>query len=671
MDGHHRVAIISDGFWRRRFNADPQVVGKTLTFEMGTWEIVGVMPAGFQHPIGATRPTDMWVPFVVPADQRVRGTGRSYYLNVLGRLKAGVTLAAAQAEMDRITAGLAAQTPDWFKDRVVSVRPWRDALLGTQTRSWMLMLLGAVGFVLLIACVNVANLMLARATVRSRDIGIRAAMGASRWQLMRGLLVESLVLSIAGTVLGVVVAYWGVSVLRATLPATLPRLANVAVDLRVLGAAAIAAIATGLFFGIVPAIQSSRPNLTTALREGGRSGAAGNLRQRLRSALVIAEVALALVLLVGAGLFVVSFARLMAIDIGINYRNVLTVPMYPRIDFNNAATRDAQMARAATMVSDALERVRAVPGVERAAAFSGGLPLSNNRTRTGVSVPWRKDEFIGDDSASVRRITPEYFDIVGVALKQGRLFTAVDDAKNAAPVVVLNDIAVTRYFEGRDPLNTVIDIYGNRTVVGVVSSVRMGGPESELGPEAYIPIGPSPSGGADLVMRTRVDPSSLVPAVKAAIWTVAPELPITDAPTFETLFNRLIAQRKFTMLLIGLFGILSIVIAAVGIYGVMAYVVEQRTAEIGVRMALGAERSRILRMVLGRAAVFMAIGLAAGLLLSWLLASTIGGFLFRVEPHDPLVYAAVSGTLAVVGLVAAFVPALRASRVDPLIALRT
>jgi ABC-type antimicrobial peptide transport system permease subunit len=267
-------------------------------------------------------------------------------------------------------------------------------------------------------------------------------------------------------------------------------------------------------------------------------------------------------------------------------------------------------------------------------------------------------------------VTPDYFDIVGVKLRQGRLFTAVDDAKNAAPVVILSDFAVQRYFEGRDPINTVIELNGSRTVVGVVSGIRLGGPESEVRPEAYIPMGQSPLGGGDLVIRTRVDPVSLVPAVKTAVWAAAPDLPITDAPTFESLFNRLIAQRKFTMLLIGLFGILAVVIAGVGIYGVMAYVVEQRTAEIGVRMALGAERNRILRMVLGRAAVFMAIGVTAGLLLSWLLASTISGFLFRVEPHDPLVYAAVSGTLAIVGLVAAFVPALRASRVDPLVALR-
>ena len=378
VDGNHRVMLISDGLWRRRFNADPNVVGKTMTFESGTWQVVGVMPAEFRYPIGPARATDLWVPYVVAERDKVRGPGRSYFLNVVARLKPGATLEQARARMEQITAGLATAHPTWFKDRGIATVTLHDYIVGANVKSWMLMLLGAVGFVLLIACVNVANLMLARASARGRDVSIRAALGASRWQLARGLLVESLVLSCAGTLIGVAIAYWAVEVLRASLPATLPRLSLVAIDVRVLAIAAIVSVVTALLFGIVPALQASRPTLSTTLREGGRSGTASLLRQQLRSLLVAAEVALAVVLLVGAGLFVASFARLMSVPIGLDYRNVVTLPIWPRNTGKDAESRKLIIEQNSTRVAELMTRVQALPGVESASLFSGGLPLSGS-----------------------------------------------------------------------------------------------------------------------------------------------------------------------------------------------------------------------------------------------------------------------------------------------------
>ena len=365
--GRDQVAVLSDGLWHRRFGADPAIVGKTVTFDQGTFEIIAVMPPGFTFPVGPLRSTELWVPWVPAKNEYPRGNGdnRNYNAQVIGRLKPGVTIAQSLAQMEQITAGLKAQHPRWFRDRWVGVQPLHEQVVG-KARGWMLLLLGAVAFVLLIACVNVANLMLARATGKTRDVSVRAALGATRWQLARGLLAESLVLSIAGTALGVLVALWGVELLRASLPPSLPRLNDVGVDLRVLLAAAAAALATGVAFGIMPAWQISRPRLATALREGGRSGHAGLARQRARTVLLVAEVALAMVLLVGAGLFVTSFVRLTRVDLGMDVNETLTVRMYPRVVFD-APDRDAQMARAGDAVMNVLERLRHVPGIEVAA----------------------------------------------------------------------------------------------------------------------------------------------------------------------------------------------------------------------------------------------------------------------------------------------------------------
>jgi predicted permease len=669
IEGNHRVMLISDALWRRRFHADPNVVGRTMTFDSGAWQVVGVMDPEFRYPIGATRATDLWVPYVVPEDDRVRGPGRSYYLQVVGRLKPGVTLEQARARMDQITASLAAAHPNWFRDRGIATEPLHDFIVGPKVKSWMLMLLGAVAFVLLISCVNVANLMLARATTRGREVAIRGALGASRWRLARTLLVESLVLSLAGAALGVLVAYWAIEILRASLPASLPQLSSVALDLRVLAAAAAAAIGTGVVFGLVPSLQGARASLTAALREGGRSGTASLLRQQLRSMLVGAEVALAAVLLAGAGLFIASFARLMSIDVGLDYRNVLTLPVYMRINHDDPGARGAGMAAAQVKTAEILERVRAIPGVEAASLFSGGLPLSSSWSRTSVQVPGREQAFEGESAADIRQITPDYTRVIRQPLIRGRLFTDAD-TKDAPGVVLLSEVAARLYFDGRDPIGQKITINGDRTVVGVVGDIRLEGPEKDARPQAFTPWAQGSSAGGDLVIRTTGNPLHVVSAVRHAVQAVLPDLVVPEAQTFEAMFDRIIAQRKFNMLLLSLFGLLGAVIAAAGIYGVMAFVVEQRRTEFGVRMALGAERRRILLGVLRRAAFCTAAGLTVGLSIAVGLSFLIRSFLFEVQPADPLVFAAIAALLVTIALLAALVPALRASRVDPIAALR-
>jgi predicted permease len=670
VDGNHRVMLISDGLWRRRFNADPNVVGKTMTFESGTWQVVGVMPAEFRYPIGPARGTDLWVPYVVAERHKVRGQGRSYFLNVVARLKPGVTLEQARARMEQITAGLATAHPTWFTDRGIATETLHDYIVGANVKSWMLMLLGAVGFVLLIACVNVANLMLARASARGRDVSIRAALGASRWQLARGLLVESLVLSCAGTLIGVAIAYWAVEVLRASLPA-LPRLSLVAIDVRVLAIAAMVSVVTALLFGIVPALQASRPTLSMTLREGGKSGTASLLRQQLRSLLVAAEVALAVVLLVGAGLFVASFARLMSVQIGLDYRNVVTLSIYPRNTAKDAESRKLVIEQNATRVAELMTGVQALPSVESASLFSGGLPLSGASTRIPVKVPATQKEFTSDEAVDVRFVTPQYMHVIRQPLIKGRVFNDADVLDPGASIL-LNQAAERLYFGGADALGQEIDISKKRRVVGVVADIRLEGPEKDARPQAFIPMTRSMSGqGVDLVLRTTGDPRSVIPSLRSAVQQAFPDIVVPEARTFEEMFNTIIAQRKFNMLLLSLFGVLGVVIAAVGIYGVMAFVVDQRTTEFGIRMALGAGRGGIVGMVLRCAALYVGTGLVVGMGLAIGLSMIVKSFLFNVAPTEPLVYIAIAVLLSAVALVAALVPALRASRVDPIVALRS
>jgi putative ABC transport system permease protein len=669
VPGRDRVAILSDQFWRRHFSANPGVVGQTIAFESGVWTIVGVMPASFMYPAALSKPMDLWVPYAPKPGEFVRGTSANFNLQVIGRRKRGVPVERAQADIERITASLKVQSPEWFHSRGVAVVTLLDTVVGP-VKGWMLMLLGAVAFVLLIACVNVANLLLARATARARDAAVRSALGASRWRILRGLLAESLILSVTGTAIGVALAIWGVHVLRVSLPPNLPRLSEVAVNARVLIGAALVALAVTL--GVTPVWQTSRTALGGSLRESGRSGGAGAARARARSILLSAEVALAVVLLIGAGLFMSSFVRLMRVDLGFNMSNILSADVSPR----RRATK-ADIARLGTNVEAAMAAVRLVPGVQWAALVSGTPPLLLGDDRVTLTVPGRPAFDNPDDLADDKLVTAEYFRVLQVPTLRGRTFTEADSAPGAPPVVLLNEVASARYFAGADPVGASVVVSGTTgasTVAGVVGTVRLQGPEGALRPEVYTPIdwqqGLRGNPILSLVMRTTGDPGAAGPAVRAAIRASAPDLPATSIQTYDELFGVLVAQRKFNMIVLALFGILAVAIAGVGIYGVMSYLVEQQTQEIGVRLALGAEPSRVVGMVLARATRMMAIGMAIGLAAGWVLARFVGAFLFQADPHDPVVYAAAGGVLAIAGLVAALVPARRASRVDPVVALR-
>jgi putative ABC transport system permease protein len=661
VDGSHRVAILSHGFWLREFGGSRDVVGSTIVLDGQPWEVVGVMPRGFSYPVASQSSAEIFAPVAFRPYEKVRSPGRSFVYSVLGRLKDGVSTAQADDEMSRIEAALNEQYPDWTPGARVQVMPWHQALTA-RVWSWMLMLLGAVTLVLLIACANVANLMLVRATVRGREIGIRAALGASRWRIARGLLVEGLLLSGAA-------AAPAVQVLTAWLPENLPRSLSIGIDLRVLLAAAGGAVATGIGFSLAPALQSSRADLSLAFKDGGRNSTYGAAGKRLRNALIVVEVALAVVLLVGAGLFMRSFVGLIRIDPGFDYRGVLA--LYVNFPFERDDDFQEGLRRGSIYVHQALEAVSNVPGVRQAAAVSGGLPLSGGWQTSPVSFPGRP-ELQGDDKEiHTRRVSPDYLQLLRIPLKRGR-YISPEDRAGAPLVVVVNEAAARHYWPDRDPLGERVIIEKlDLTVVGIVGNIRHGGPEAKVNPEAYVPLAQDGVLGAALLMRTDGDPTAFLPAAKAAIWAVNPEQRFTtDIVTLEAHMSRLVAQRRFNMALLALFGLLGLVIAAAGIYGVMGYVVAQRTSEIGVRMALGATRADIVRMILTNAGLLMGLGLAVGFMAARYLSRTVEAFLFQIEPTDPRVFAAAVCTLALSGLIASALPARRAASVDPVVALR-
>ncbi len=469
--GRDRVAVLSDGLWRRRFGADPHIIGRAIPLEDleggpgaaegGKYKVVGVMPPDFAYPIGVARATDIWVPYVVPPDQQIRDPHKSVrYLQVIARLKPGVSLAQAQAQMDQVAAAIEAANPVWNKDSRVGVRPLVDHIVGARIRSWMLLLLGAVGVVLLIACANIANLLLARASAREREIGIRAALGAGRWRLVRQFMTESLVLSAIGTACAVVVAWWAVELLRTSMPEGVPRVTTIALDLRVLATAAGLSLLTGLLVGAVPASHLSKPDLSKALTSGAR--AAGTVPQRMRHALVVAEVALAVVLLVGAALFIGSFVSLIRIHPGFSPEHVLTAQVSPRVEVR------AQPPDSGPLFAEVVERISRMPGVVHA-SMSDGVPLSGGISSTTITVPGTAIDLSAGQSVVVRRVTPEYHDALGIPLRRGRLFNDTD-RRGAADVVIISEAAAKTYFPGEDAIGQIVSIDQNRMVVGVVAT---------------------------------------------------------------------------------------------------------------------------------------------------------------------------------------------------------
>jgi predicted permease len=667
--GRALVAVISHGLWQRRFGGAPSVIGQRLPGQLADFEILGVMPASFAYPAGALKPTDVWLPSVFEAEDRVRANSFGYRLRVIARLKDHVSLAQAQAQMDLITAALKAETPRWFTDRRADVQPLLAAVT-RPVRRWMLMLLGAVAFVLLIACANLATLMLARVHARGRELVIRSALGASRWDLVRIVLVEGVVLSFAGAALGAFAAWLAVDAVRPLLPAEVPRLGGVAVNLRVLGAAALAAIACALIFTAVPALQFAGPAASAPAARLMRANAALPGARWVRGAFVTIEVALAVVLLVGSGLFLASFVRVAGIDLGIDPRHVLSVRVRPPVGTcpNQQCTSwEVAQQRNRGLLQEVLDRARATPGVESAAILGGGLPLRGDLRTENFGIPGRVLPR-GTDLDS-NQITPDYFRVLRVPLLRGRYFSD-DDRAGSEPVVIINEAAAQKFFPGEDPLGQTISFLGLRRIVGIVGNIRHDGPETAWRRQGFIPLHQSTAVGGTLVVRLSREPREVLPGIKSAIWSQFPGLGLPDVETLGQYLSQLIAERRFNMLAIGLLGMLGIAIACTGIYGVVGYMVTQRTQEIGVRMALGARPSTILRSVLGHAATYVLLGLGVGLMGAWLFSTLLASFLFEIGPHNLVVYSAVAALLVGTGLIAAAVPARRASRVDPLTALR-
>ena len=662
VDGKARVAVISYRLWQRRFGGAPDVLDRRLRGQLVDLEILGVMPPSFAYPVGAVDPTDVWLPNVFRPEDRIRGDDFSYRLQVIGRLRDNTSLEQAQAQMDQITAGLALETPRWFEHRIAYVEPLHEYVT-RGVRRWMLMLLAAVGFVLLIACVNLANLTLVRASARSRDLVIRAALGASRWDLARGLLVESLLLSLGGAAFGTIVAALGIEALRAAIPPEVPRVAAIAIDLRVLVATVLVGLASGLLFGAAPLVQVGRSSAGSPTPVT-RTNTVNRTHRWLRAGLVVTEVACALVLLVGSGLFIASFTRVAGVDLGLDPMDVLTVRVRPLVGPKNwALAQQRHPGLLRHLVAD----VRAIPGVEVAALVDGGVPLRGDVRTTELAVPGR--ELPPNAELDFNQISPDYFRAMRVPLLEGRPFTD-DDRQGSEPVVIINQAAAQRYFPGENPIGKTVQFLGVRRIVGVVGNIRHDGPETVWRLQGFVPLDQTQAVGATLVLRLSRDTSDVLPAVKAAVWSHFPDLALPDVQTLSGYLGALVAQRRFLMLLFGLLGLLGTVITCVGIYGVMAYVVELRTHEIGIRMALGARPGAILSSILGQALIYLGAGLAIGLPSAWLLGALVSGFLFQIEPHDVGVYAGVSGMLVMTGVAAALFPARRAARVDPLVALR-
>jgi putative ABC transport system permease protein len=657
-----QVAVLSEGLWKRHFGGDPGVIGRTLTLDGKSRTIVGIMPARFTFP----RNIDLWMPLpFLDGEMQVR---RFHFLQVIGRLRPGVTLAGAQAETDTIAARLEQHYPDSNTGWSLRLTPFRDEVVG-DIRSPLLVLLGAVGFVLLIACANVANLLLARSAARQREIAIRAAMGASRGRLARQLLTESVLLSLAGGALGLVLAVWGTDLLAANIPddalSYIPGGVDFGVDGRVLAFTLGVSLLTGVIFGLAPALQGSHPNLNEALKEGGRSASEGAGRARLRNALVVTEVALSLVLLVGAGLLVKSFVRLREIDPGFDAGNLLTARLpLPLAKYEERAQR-------AAVVEQVLERVRALPGVRSAAAISQ-LPLSGQVGDTYFTVEGRPPDNPNDRPvAQFRNVSHDYFGAMKIPLLRGRAFVE-REASAGEHVIIINDTMARQYFGADDPVGRRLFVDTGEVVpyeiVGIVGDVRQYGLAMEPLAEMYVPN--TALWQANLVVRTAGDPLALVSGVRSAVLQVDEDQPLANVKTMDQYVSASTASNRFQTLLLATFAAVALLLAAVGIYGVVAYSVTQRTHEFGVRLALGAGSGDVLRLVLGHGMRLALIGVAVGTAAALALTRFAASLLFGVSATDPATFLGVAALLAVVTLAACYVPARRATKVDPMVALR-
>ena len=668
--GHAPVAVISHGLWQRRFGGDSSTVGKSVTLDGQSYTVVGVAPAGFQYPdkTEAWIPPFQLVPMLSPTMdlERSRGFG---FLSAVGLLKQGVTIERANDEMAAITARLRQQYPETNNNRFDRVESLRTNLVGERSAA-LLLLLGAVALVLLIACANVSNLLLARAASRGKEIAVRLALGATRLRLVRQLLVESMLLALAGGAAGLVLGWWGVDLMRGLLPADFPRAQGIGVDLRVLAFTFLVSLLTGVVFGLAPALRATNPDVNESLKESSRGSAGDGRRSRVRGALVVSEVAISLVLLIGAGLLFRSFLRLQSVELGFRPERLLTFrvsPSGPNFDTD---------PKYSAFYDQIAERVRSLPGVD-AVGVINTLPLAKGPTtafRVDGRPPITSDKWA---RVNYRSVSPDYFRAVGVPVLKGRAFDAHDN-ESAPFVVVVNQSLARRDFPGEEPLGKRINTGGTRSdgqpiwfeIVGVVGDVRSLELSSEPMPEIYSSYLQDPFAGMSFVVRTAVEPEGLIPSVREAVRQVDRAQPVTEFREMERVVGDAAAQPRFNSLLLAVFAGLSLLLAAAGIYGVMSYGVTQRTREIGLRVALGARRRDVLKLVVGRGMVLTLLGVGIGLAASFGLTRLLRSLLFGVSETDPLTFAGVALLLTSVSLLACYVPARRATRVDPMVALR-
>jgi predicted permease len=684
--GRDTAIVLAHSAWVRLFNGDAGVIGRRVTLvrskETATYEVVGVLPEGVTYPVTSSRPTEIFRPYVPSANDRIYALrSRGYFVDVVGRLKPDVAIPEARADVDRVTAAARAayDMREPVESRIV-VLPLHDRIVGRAKR-WLLLALAAVVCVVGIGCVNAASLLLARTTVRARELATRAALGAARGRLARTLLIEGLMLSLAAASAAVVMSYWGVEVAKASLPAGLARASSIALNDRVLLAAVGVAIACGFFTGAAPAWRIARADLFGQLRVGG--GVIGGRRQgRSLGVFLVAEVAFVTVLLVATALIVTSFVMVTTADLGFDRRNVVTLAVVKEVDQN--ATRGARRAVASTFFAEVLERARAVPGVAHAGLISMGAgPLGGSSVVYSLIIPGFGETKRGD-YLETRGVSPGYFATMGLRVLHGRSFN--DDDRSGAPAVaIINDVAARRFFSGRDPVAEVVDFNGIPTrIVGVLQGVRINGPEADLRTELYLPFDQAPllpmMARAELVIRAAGSPLAVGAAVRQAIRpVVGPETATISNIVMETAseprllndtFRRLTAARRFNAGLMTVFGVLAVAIGAIGIYGTMAFAVAQQARAIGLRMALGASQSNVLRSILRESLWRVGLGTLFGLMTARAVAGVFTSLVFGVTTTSPAVHAGVAVGLAAMGVLAALVPARRAARLDPLAALR-
>ncbi len=658
--GGEKLAVVNEKMWQGRLNSDPNLEGKKLILNGEPYSVIGVVSSSFKEPLDPE--VEVWMPVAnYPGNT---GTREWRLLFAMGHLRPGVSLSQARAEADIIANQLAQAYPKENAGIHAKVEYFSD-LLVSRVRPMLWLLFAAVGVILLIACANLANLLLARGLARQREIAVRAALGASRWRLIRQLLTETTLISLAGGAGGLLLAHWGLYALL-KLPQNFVSTEDANLDTRVLLFTLAVSVITGWLFGLVPALQLARPDLQLFLKEGARGSGEGARWNRVRGAFVVAQVALSLLLLVSAGLLIRSFDKLLRVDVGFRPERLLS------LEYRLPRTKYKEPQAQWNFHRQVMERIQEVPGVQ-SVSLVRGLPFSGNGATAAIVLPDRETPARGTEpEVMVNTVMSNYFETIGIPFIQGRLFGNQDQI-NTPPVVIINEIMARRFWPNQDPIGKQIKVVEDGTtgtVVGVVGDAKHYWMEEESRPQMYAAYSQQPGFFATAVIRTTVEPLSLSESVRQAVWRVDADQPMWKIRTVEFLVNRSIADRKFLLVLMGIFAVLALVLTMIGLYGVISYLVNQRTQEIGIRMALGAQMRDILRMVLRQGMVLVFTGVALGLAAAWLMTRLMSHLLYQVSATDPLTFATIALLLIAVALLACYLPARRATKVDPLVALR-